>query len=589
VATAAADARANVGDRPTPGFDWPRALAGLAGLVAVGMYSVQYFSRPPLLLDEARLSLDIAGSSWIGLTRPLGYDQSAPLLFLWAEKLVTLIGGVNEYSLRLLPFLASITVLPLLWLVGRRVIGPPGAAIALGIAAVSPLLLQYCRQVKPYSLDAVVALALVWWALDWLEAPGDPRAARRLTLAGVVAVWLSTPAIFVLAGVLLALAAAPGAQRPPRPVLAAAGAAALFSFAAAYLWIYRPAEENPYIRHFWEDSLLTLWRPGLLARAWQGTREVVWQTFFGGATEPGAPGTLQLAVDLGSAPFLFLLAFGMSRLARWAGAMRAALLYAPVAVAVAASLLGKYPLAGRTMLFSVPFLMLAAAAGGLGLVRSFPPARRPAVAGLTGVCLFGSPVLLDSWLARHRAFESIPEAARTYRERRAPGDAIYLFAEALPGWTFYTTDWRAPDTVRLARMARLASFGGPAFENAPPRSHAIHDEGDSLVYPLWGGHEVVGLSHGAQWRHGVGLTGAAPDTNWMTNEGRRIRAAADPAVWVLTLRSRGLGEGLRGATGLCPTDLLEGMDYTLARMVRPMTPGACGSPRVVRSAAEADW
>ncbi|HEY8106146.1 MAG TPA: glycosyltransferase family 39 protein, partial [Gemmatimonadales bacterium] len=410
MATTVADARPGVVHRPKGGFDWPRALAWLAGLVGTGMYTLQYVSRPPLLLDEVRLSLDIAGTSWIGLTRPLGYDQSAPLLFLWAEKLATLIGGVNEYSLRLLPFLASIAVLPLLWLVGRRVMGPPGAAVAVGIAAVSPLLLQYCRQVKPYSLDAVVGLALVWWALDWLDAPSDPRAARRLTLAGVVAVWLSTPAIFVLAGVLLTLAAVPGPQRPPRSALGVAAAAVLLSFAAAYLWIYRPAEMDPYIQRFWEGSLLAFWRPGLLARAWQGSRELVWQTFVGGATEPGAPGTLQVAVDLGSGPFLFLLAFGASRLGRWAGATRAALLYAPVGVAVAASLLGKYPLAARTMLFAVPLLALLAAAGGLDLIRSFRPPWRPAVAGLAGLCLFGSPLLLDSWVARHRVLENMPEA-----------------------------------------------------------------------------------------------------------------------------------------------------------------------------------
>lgn len=183
----------------------------------------------------------------------------------------------------------------------------------------------------------------------------------------------------------------------------------------------------------------------------------------------------------------------------------------------------------------------------------------------------------------------MPEAARTYQDRRAPGDAIYLFAEALPAWTFYTTDWQTPDTARLARMTRLASFGGPAFENAPPRSHAIHDEGDSLVYPLWSGHEVIGLSHGAEWRSGVGPTSAVADTNWLTNEGRRIRAAADPVVWILTLRSRGLGEALRAATGFCPTELFEGVDYTLARMMPPVNPGGCGAPKVVRSATEADW
>ncbi len=563
--------------------EWSEVVALGAGLAGATLYAVQYWSRPPLLLDEVRLSLDIAGGSWAGLTRPLGFDQTAPLLFLWAEKLATALGGVTEYSLHLLPFLASVALLPLVWLVGRRLMGAWGGALAVAIAAVSPLLAQYSRQAKPYSLDAVVAMVIALWALDWLDEPDDPRAARRLTLAGAVGVWLSTPAIFVMTGVLLALAAAPRHRRPPLAALGRAGAATLLSFAVTYFWIYRPAERNPYMQQFWEYSLLTLWRPGLLARAWQGTREVVWQTFVGGSTEPGTPAFYQLAVTLTTGPLLVLLAAGMLRLARWAGRARAAVIWAPVALAVAASLLGKYPLAARTMLFAVPLLVLAAAASGLALVRSFGPRLRPVAAGLAGVCLLAPALPIDAQLARRpRSWENVREAARLYREAREPGDPIYIFATVLPGWTFYTTDWSAPDTARLARMTRLGSYGGPAFENAPPRPHAVRQEGDSLVYPFWGGTEIIGLSHGAQGRSGIGVTATAPDTNWIANEARRIRNAARPVVWVVTIRTMGLDDYLRDATGLCLDRFVDRDSFTLARLVRPRASGACPTRQLPR-------
>ena len=185
--------------KPRP-LDWPAALALLGGLAGVALYSIQFWSRPSLLLDEVRLSLDIAGGSWLTLTHPLGFDQTAPLLFLWAEKLATLVGGVNEYSLHLLPYLASVALLPLMWRFAQRLIGRWGAALAVAITAVSPLLAQYARQAKPYSLDALAAVLVMLWALDALDAPDDPRPVRRLMVAGIVGVWLSTWTLWAVLG-----------------------------------------------------------------------------------------------------------------------------------------------------------------------------------------------------------------------------------------------------------------------------------------------------------------------------------------------------------------------------------------------------
>src|SRR4051794_39932833 len=68
---------------------------------------VLYCQGRSLLIDEARLSLNIASRSFFGLVGPLDHDQSAPILFLWIEKGATILFGVNEYSLRLFPLLAG--------------------------------------------------------------------------------------------------------------------------------------------------------------------------------------------------------------------------------------------------------------------------------------------------------------------------------------------------------------------------------------------------------------------------------------------------------------------------------------------------
>ncbi len=546
----------------------------LAVVVGIGFLlpAVLYFARPSLLLDEVRLALNIGARSWIGLTRPLDYDQAAPLLFLWAEKLATMLGGVNEYTLRALPFAAAAVLPPLVWLVGRRLVGDGGAVMAAGITAVCPLVLQYARQVKPYTVDAVVGLVLLWLAIGWLEAPEEARRSRWMAVAGMVVPWISIPGVFALAAVLTTAVTVPPPRRPSTRLLLLLATVWGASLALVYLWIYRPAADDPYMQQFWQASLLSIGEPGFFARLWQGIRELFWQTFVGGTTEPGVAPLLDALATPGAAALLTVWLLGVSRAAPGAGRRRWALIFGPVVVALAASCVGKYPIAARTMLFAVPALAIGAAAGWLAVVRGFAPRPRRAVGFLTGACLLGPPLVLDSRLVIHRlAFENVRDAVQEYAYRHAPGESIYVFAAALPAWTFYTTDWRQPDRPRLARMARLGSLGGAAFENAPPRTHAIGMEGDSLSYPLGDAREIIGLYHGAQGRSGAPLAQYAPDTNWTTNEARRIRNAAIPSVWLLTIRTLGLERYLYAATGLCLDRLYERDGFALVRLTATPT------------------
>lgn len=551
----------------------------LAFVLAMGvaLRAVLYFSRPSLLLDEVRLSLNIAARSWSGLLRPLDYDQTAPPLFLWAEKAATALGGVNEYSLRAIPFLASVALLPLVYALARRTLSERGSLLAVAIAGFSPLFLQYTRQVKPYGVDAVVALCLTVWALDWAAAPEDRGQARRLLLAGVVAVWLSSSALFVLVGIGVGFALALPTARSRSGTLLPIVGAWLVSFTAAYWWIYRPIAGNPYMQQFWSGSLVAAWKPAAAWRLWHAVREIVWQTFVGGTTEPPLGPLDDLLVNVGTMAFLFLGGVGLRRLAREKGLVSCALVVTPGLAALGASLAGQYPLAARLMLFAVPALIVLVAAGSLGVVGGVQREPRDLLAALAGAFLLAPALPLDFWLVSHpTAYEHIRPAVREFERRSAPGDAIYVFAASVPAWTFYTTDWSAPDTSRLARMARLASSGGPAFENAAPREQAMRSEGDSLAYPFQGRREVIGLYHGAQNRQGTGLVQHSPDTNWTTNEARRIRNAATPTVWVLMSHTYGLERFLLGALDLCLERVSREDGVVLARFAhRPRDSSGC--------------
>src|SRR5688572_28681353 len=81
---------------------------GLALGVGAALRLFALGSGASLYVDEAMLALNIGTRSLSGLLRPLDYGQTAPIAFLWAERLVVALAGMSEVSLRAIPFLAGI-------------------------------------------------------------------------------------------------------------------------------------------------------------------------------------------------------------------------------------------------------------------------------------------------------------------------------------------------------------------------------------------------------------------------------------------------------------------------------------------------
>src|SRR5262249_7875794 len=73
-----------------------------------------------------------------------------------------------------------------------------------GLFALSPNLILISGDAKPYASDVAISLGLTLLGFEALRERLMPRALAILTLFGVAAVWFSTPAAFVFAGVSLA-------------------------------------------------------------------------------------------------------------------------------------------------------------------------------------------------------------------------------------------------------------------------------------------------------------------------------------------------------------------------------------------------
>ena len=106
--------------------------------------------------------------------------------------------GTSELVLRSPAFIASILGLVVMAVLVRRELDPVTGLVALGLFAGATSVIEYGDEVKQYSLDVLVALLIALVVSYAWRARLDRRWCLALAATGVVAVWCSHIAPFVL-------------------------------------------------------------------------------------------------------------------------------------------------------------------------------------------------------------------------------------------------------------------------------------------------------------------------------------------------------------------------------------------------------
>lgn len=420
-----------------------------AAIVAAGiaLRVWQYLGRSALWTDEATLANNIATRSLGLLVRaPLDHSQAAPVGFLLIEKLAASLFGVNELALRAFPLLASVVAMLLLWRIAHRLLPPAAIPIVLVPFAFAPPLIFHAAEVKQYSSDIAIALGLLLVALELESLPLSARRIIGASAAGMIAVWLSQPAVLVVFGIgaaLVAFAVTSEARRTIARVSVVMGAWAASAIAAIAVSEHHltPAVHR-YLNVFWRDGF---W-PLSLHRA-----NIVTWPFLRIASTLGSQLALPRGVALGGAVLIVV-----GTWAAWRRDRRTAMLVvAPVLATFGASAAQLYPFTGRLVLFLVPLLLLLLAAGVTAVAEAIEPDAMS-----LGV-FAGATVLLAAVAVR-----TLRNAPPVYRSEEITPAIAYLRAHAQSG-----------------ELAYVYYGGAPAFAFYAAREHL-----DSASYVLGGCH-----------------------------------------------------------------------------------------------------
>ena len=116
---------------------------------------VVYFQNRSFIIDEANLARNIVEKNFTDFFLPLDYEQYSPPLYSMANKLMTLVFGVHEYSLTFISLISGIGSLFVLYLVAKQLKIDRVIIIYICLLfSFSELAVRYSTEFKQYALDA---------------------------------------------------------------------------------------------------------------------------------------------------------------------------------------------------------------------------------------------------------------------------------------------------------------------------------------------------------------------------------------------------------------------------------------------------
>jgi len=413
-------------------FSWERVLAALLILLGALLRVRQYLTGRSLWADEAALALNIVNRNFGGMFHPLDYDQGAPIGFLLVEKIFNSILGKNELALRLFPLITGLISLWLFYLLLKKITseasGVSGAGLltALALFAFNPRLIYYSSEVKQYILDVVVTILLLLTAVPVFGASPRKKDFVWLTLAGLITLWFSHPALFVLAGIGLTLIIITLKRRDYSNLRFVIGMGLLWvlEIVFLYLLILKDLGQNDYLREYWQGAFLPMppWSdPGWFTTAINQNIGIQF----------GIPYAVYFVFLVMLIGWIVLFYQNQSYAIAFAGILFFTL---------TASALGFYPVFERMILFLIPI--------GLVLIDKTVEAlhqrvQRSHLLGvlsvlfLAGYLLYGPFVTSMQNLVEPKYFEHIRPSLQTLRDSWKDGDALFVSNGALPAFRFY--------------------------------------------------------------------------------------------------------------------------------------------------------
>ncbi|MCE7859689.1 MAG: hypothetical protein DYG86_07855 [Chloroflexi bacterium CFX2] len=418
-----------------------QVLGTLIVLSGAALRLRQYFVNRSLWVDEASLALNIVERSFSSLFLPLDYDQGAPLGFLFIEKLLVSVFGNEDFILRLFPLFSGILALLLIHRIALNALGSFGLFSALLFSA-SHTMIYYSSELKQYSSDAMIGLLLVYLASLCMAEGARLRNIILLGFAGFISILVSHPSIFFLPAIGFLLVIQNWMERDFRKVrwLIGAGISWILVFLSTYLISLQYLAGNEYLQEYWGGHYAPL--PPWEHLDWY--RRVALYL-----VPPVAPSyfpLLNLNLDqeilISSCLILFLTGI-LSLIKR--NIKLAALMLLPILLTFVASVLNRYPMGDRFLLFWFPFFLLFFGEGLRSIytmTSRYSPRSGALIYGVLSITMLWTPLSAAIENAANPPMgEDIKPVLAYIQDHKEEKDIIYIHNGSVTPYLFYAPSY----------------------------------------------------------------------------------------------------------------------------------------------------
>ncbi len=425
-------------------YKWLAYAAILLGIII--RVSV-YLQNRNLFIDEANVARNIYERGFAGLAGPLSYEQYAPPIFLWLTKFSTIWLGFGEQAFRLYPLLAGIASLFVMYALLKKLGAGNAAWYAIGMLAIGYIYIRYSTELKQYISDVLVVLCLLLLAVktDIQKTTGSKFAIIWLG-AGSMAIWLSMPSVFVLAGVAAYYFIHCIQHKAFKKMwlIAICGIVWLTQFGAYYKLILQTQAESSYLQGFHADYFLVATPDSI--KEWSHNMALC-QVLL---SEAAGATALALVFNV------IAIVYAMVYLVRKKRAVAALLILPGIALLFAAAI-NKFTLIPRVSLFIMPIILLLAAIG-VGLMLLHKRRYINWVAAIIAfVNLYNHNMVHFIWDKLET--EEITDALDFVMENGINnGNRLYLHNGAGPAFIYYTTIHPEKDKWRSIKNADRLSW-----------------------------------------------------------------------------------------------------------------------------------
>ena len=388
---------------------------------------ILFLQNRNLIIDEANIARNLYERGFAHLALPLSYEQYAPPVFMWIEKLFVLLFGFSEYALRVYSLLAGITSLFLFTLVMMEITSFRSAWYPVFLIALSYIFIRYSSEVKQYMPDIMITLAMILLALktDVQKMPSGKFFIRWL-LTGSLAIWSSMPAVFVLTGIgcYYLYICARQKDYAKMKIIFGVGIVWAIQFSLYYVVILRPQANSDYLQDYHKNYFLFPVPKNVadLKHNWYLFRELLQQAS---------------GYENWSWKFNFLLMLiGIASLIKNNSA-KAMLIIIPLFVTMLAAALNQFSLIPRVALFTMPLILILIGYGFDRLLQIKFVVLQVALVLMAFFAIKNINVTAEL-IRQPKKDELIKDAMSFLIKKNIPGNKVNIGNGSIPAFIYYT-------------------------------------------------------------------------------------------------------------------------------------------------------